>query len=257
MDSIRLMPMVVLSAVLLLLLKSVALMTNGGFVFTGTQFVAAQENGNNSESPTSDSAVKEPMRGEAGSDAALGDSSNQDTSYTGGGRQIIPGAAVRSEREVLGRLSERRIMLNKREEELNLRASLLKAAEKRVEGRVAELKTIEERINAAAAAKKKEQAEENMRLISMYESMKAKDAARIFNRLDIIILVDVARKIKPRKMADIMGKMSSEAAERLTVALARSQSDDVETQSVSAQFTRETPMARPLPKIKGIPVSKK
>ena len=34
------------------------------------------------------------------------------------------------------------------------------------------------------------------------------------------ILVDVASQINPRRMSDILGQMSSEAAERLTVELA-------------------------------------
>ena len=65
---------------------------------------------------------------------------------------------------------------------------------------------------------KKEQ-EELRGLVTMYESMKPKDAARIFDRLDLDILLKVSRAMKPRKMADVMAKMSPEVSERLTVAL--------------------------------------
>ena len=54
----------------------------------------------------------------------------------------------------------------------------------------------------------------------MYENMKAKDAAKIFDRLDIKVLVEVASQIKPRRMSDILAQMTPEAAERLTVELA-------------------------------------
>ena len=54
----------------------------------------------------------------------------------------------------------------------------------------------------------------------MYENMKAKDAAKIFDRLEIKILVEVATQINPRRMSDILAQMSPEAAERLTVELA-------------------------------------
>ena len=54
----------------------------------------------------------------------------------------------------------------------------------------------------------------------MYENMKAKDAARIFDRLDMRILLEVATQINPRRMSDILAQMSPEAAERLTVELA-------------------------------------
>jgi flagellar motility protein MotE (MotC chaperone) len=50
--------------------------------------------------------------------------------------------------------------------------------------------------------------------------MKPKDAAKIFDRLDLTILVQVTSLINPRKMSDILGQMSAEAAERLTVELA-------------------------------------
>ena len=54
----------------------------------------------------------------------------------------------------------------------------------------------------------------------MYENMKPKDAAKIFDRLDIRVLIEVANQINPRRMSDILAQMSPEAAERLTVELA-------------------------------------
>jgi flagellar motility protein MotE (MotC chaperone) len=54
----------------------------------------------------------------------------------------------------------------------------------------------------------------------MYENMKPKDAAKIFDRLDLPILVQVTSLMNTRKMSDILGQMSAEAAERLTIELA-------------------------------------
>ena len=50
--------------------------------------------------------------------------------------------------------------------------------------------------------------------------MKPKDAARVFDRLELRVLVAVATQINPRRMSDILAQMSPEAAERLTVELA-------------------------------------
>jgi flagellar motility protein MotE (MotC chaperone) len=55
----------------------------------------------------------------------------------------------------------------------------------------------------------------------MYENMKAKEAARIFERLDLQILVEVSTQLNPRKMSEILAQMPPEAAERLTVELAK------------------------------------
>ena len=58
-------------------------------------------------------------------------------------------------------------------------------------------------------------------IVTMYESMKPKDAAKVFDRLEMGVLIEIASQIAPRKMSDIMGLMQPEAAERLTVELAR------------------------------------
>jgi flagellar motility protein MotE (MotC chaperone) len=65
----------------------------------------------------------------------------------------------------------------------------------------------------------------------MYEGMKPKDAAKVFDRLEMPVLIQIASQIAPRKMSDILGLMSTEAAERLTVELARRAAPD---QSASA-----------------------
>ena len=57
-------------------------------------------------------------------------------------------------------------------------------------------------------------------LVTMDENMKAKEAAKIFDRLDIRVLLEVATQLNPRRMSDILAQMTPEAAERLTVALA-------------------------------------
>jgi flagellar motility protein MotE (MotC chaperone) len=50
--------------------------------------------------------------------------------------------------------------------------------------------------------------------------MKAQDAAKVFDRLELGVLLDVTTQINPRRMSDILGLMAPEAAERLTVELA-------------------------------------
>ncbi len=125
-----------------------------------------------------------------------------------------------AERAILERLGQRRQELDARARELDIRESLLRAAEKRVEERVAELKEIEARINAAMQQKDEAEAARFKGLVMMYENMKAKDAAKIFDRLDLKVLLEVVTQINPRRMADILAQMSPDAAERLTVELA-------------------------------------
>ena len=134
---------------------------------------------------------------------------------------LVPGKINSpGERAVLERLQDRREVLDSRTRDLEMRESLLKAAEKRVEAKVAELKDVEARVNAAMGNRDKAEADRFKSIVAMYENMKPKDAARVFDRLDLKILVDIATQMNSRKMSEVLSLMSSDGAERLTVELA-------------------------------------
>jgi flagellar motility protein MotE (MotC chaperone) len=125
-----------------------------------------------------------------------------------------------SERAILERLQARRQELETRAREIEIRESLLKAAEKRIESRVDEIKSIEAKASAVNEQKSEAENARFKSIVTMYEGMKPKDAAKVFDRLEMPVLIEIASQIAPRKMSDIMGLMSPEAAERLTVELA-------------------------------------
>lgn len=131
-----------------------------------------------------------------------------------------PQAASPAERALLERLGERREEIQQKTRELEMRERLLENAEKRIEGRLNELKGAEEKAAEAAGKKGDSEAAAIRNLVTMYEAMKPKDAARVFDRLAHDVLVPVVKQMNPRKMAEILAVMSPEAAERLTVALA-------------------------------------
>ena len=152
--------------------------------------------------------------------------------------------ASAGERAVLERLRDRNQELDARRRELDMRENLIKAAEKRLEAKVGELKDTEVRVNTAIGTRDKAEAARFNSIVAMYENMKPKDAARIFDRLDLNILVDVTTKINPRKMSDILAQMKPDAAERLTVELAN-----------RAGTAPKSAGADQLPKIEGKPVA--
>jgi flagellar motility protein MotE (MotC chaperone) len=124
------------------------------------------------------------------------------------------------ERAILERLQDRRQQLDARVREMEMRESLLQATEKRLEARLTELKAIEARINAIVQQRDEDELKRFKGIVTMYENMKPKEAARIFDRLDLKILVDVSTQMKPATMSAILAQMAPEAAERLTVELA-------------------------------------
>lgn len=139
------------------------------------------------------------------------------------GRVIsLDGAALPSgaERAILERLQQRREELDTRARELDIRENLIKAAEQRIDAHLAEVKEVESRIKVETEQKDEAEAARFKGLITLYENMKPRDAAKIFNRLDMEVLIKVAAQINPRTMADIMAQMSPDVAEHLTVELA-------------------------------------
>jgi len=125
-----------------------------------------------------------------------------------------------AERALLERLQERRQELDKRSRELDIREGLIAEAERRMEARLAEIKEGEAQLATATQKKDEAEAARFKGLVTMYENMKPRDAAKIFDRLEMSVLMEVATQINPRRMSDILALMSPETAEKLTVELA-------------------------------------
>src|SRR6201999_2301383 len=97
-----------------------------------------------------------------------------------------------SERAILERLQARRQELEARQREIDIRESLLKAAEKRIETKVEEMKALETRASAANDQKAEAENARFKSIVTMYEGMKPKDAAKVFDRLDMGVLIEIA-----------------------------------------------------------------
>lgn len=136
------------------------------------------------------------------------------------GFEPAPPSVSPSERALLERLGERRDELQQRSSDLEMRERLIENAEKKLEGRINELKTMEGKATEDATKRGETEAAGLKNLVIMYEAMKPKDAARVFDRLSLEVLVPVVMQMKPAKMADVLAVMAPEAAEKLTVALA-------------------------------------
>jgi len=146
-----------------------------------------------------------------------------------------------AERAILERLQERRQELEKRARELDIREGLIADAEKRVESKLMQIKEGREQLAVEAHKKEDAEAARFKGLVTMYESMKPRDAAKIFDRLEVNVLLQVASMMSPRAMSEILALMSPDRAEQLTVELAN-----------RAQASPKNPAAN-LPKIEGRP----
>ena len=130
------------------------------------------------------------------------------------------GVSSATEQALLARLAARRAELEQYESDLALRASIVDAAEKRIEERAATLEALEAQISSLVDQRTEMEAGQFAGIVAMYENMRPKDAANIFNELDMDVLLRVAKTMNPRKMAPILAEMAPPRAQELTVQMA-------------------------------------
>lgn len=130
-----------------------------------------------------------------------------------------PTLLTQTEIDLLQKLSSRRESLDKRERQLEIRFGLLQAAQSRIDKKVKSLKVLQNTIENLLKSHEEEQSSKLQSLVKIYENMKPKDAARIFQQLDMVTLLKVVEGMKERKLAPIMAKMNPDKARDITVQL--------------------------------------
>lgn len=212
--SLRIAPVLILVATLMLSLKIGGIWTTvterrNAIEFKPAQAQTAPEAPKEAEqAPPRESTASKPADGkEEKGEPAISDVSK--LSY--------------SEIQLLQELGVRRRALEGRERKLNQRAVLLKAAEQRLVEKQDDLKKIRLEIKDLLNIKEKEEEERLKRLVAIYSNMKPKDAAKIFNELDMTVLLDVMQSMKERKIAPIVAAMDADRARKLTKQLAERQ----------------------------------
>ena len=137
-----------------------------------------------------------------------------------GPQPIDPFSLTDSEIELLQKLAERREEIEMRAVEVERRATLLSAAETRIEDRIAELKVLQGRIEELLQLRDEQEEAQLRSLVKIYQNMKPKDAARIFEELEMPVLLEVIDRRSERKSAPILAKMKPSKAKSVTVQLA-------------------------------------
>lgn len=122
--------------------------------------------------------------------------------------------------ELFSDLSKRRKDLETKEKELVLREALLKAAQAELEQKTGELTNIKTEIESLLKQQTEQEDKRIASLVKIYEGMKAKDAARIFDNLEMDVLLQVVTKMSERKSAPIIAAMDADKARNLTILLA-------------------------------------
>ncbi len=136
-------------------------------------------------------------------------------------QEVGPPPVTDAERAVLLELRQRRQELDARDAALAGRESVLAAAEQKVSARVVELQALQKKLEALDAARKEREDASWQGLVKLYEAMKPRDAATIFNDLDMPILLQVVDRMKEAKAAAVLAAMQPDKARDLTAKLAQ------------------------------------
>jgi flagellar motility protein MotE (MotC chaperone) len=134
---------------------------------------------------------------------------------------VGPPPVTESEKALLQELRQRRQDLDSRADAVATRESLLVAAEQKLTARVAELQALQARLEGLSAAQKQREEAGWQGLVKLYETMKPKDAATIFNDLAMPVLLQLMDRMKDAKAASVMAAMNPDKARDVTAELAQ------------------------------------
>ena len=150
--------------------------------------------------------------GTAAAKGTAGNASDQST--------FDPLTLTKAEIDVLRQLAKRRDELDTRAKALDDREALLKATEQKIAEEVKKMQQMKAGYEQAKTARD-DAAESNLRrLVTVYESMKPEEAARIFETMEGAVLLDVVTRMGERRLAPILAQMSPGKAQALTIAMA-------------------------------------
>jgi flagellar motility protein MotE (MotC chaperone) len=132
-----------------------------------------------------------------------------------------PPPVTASEKALLQDLRQRRQDLDKRADTIATRESVLAATEQKLTELVNELQALQKKLELTDAAQKQKEDAGWQGLVKLYEAMKPKDAATIFNDLAMPVLLQIMDRMKDAKAASVMAAMNPDKARDVTGELAQ------------------------------------
>lgn len=233
MSALRILPLVVVVGFVVLTVKIAGLFSDepkGGEAADASSISVVQVA--SAQAPDPAAAPEQPAPAETGApglDDPMGMMEGDGTGGVDGAGDTPPMLGgdptlfTQEEIDLLQNLSVRRAELDRKEQRLDERESLLAAAEARIDAKIEEMKSLKTAIDELVATKEQQDSDRIKKLISVYEKMKPKDAARIWNDLDMDILLQVALGMREANTAAVLAEMSADRARALTTELAYKQ----------------------------------
>lgn len=132
-----------------------------------------------------------------------------------------------AERALLESLRARRAEIESRLAAAEQRELLVTAAERRLAQRVEELGALQGRLETLERERAQREEAGLRGLVKLYEGMRPRDAAAIFDDLDMPVLVPIVDRMREARAAPVMAAMRPERARALTTELTRLRAERV------------------------------
>ena len=221
---IRTLPIVIFVMASFVLYKGTELVSNQAFASTPEQLEnIAPASG--APEKKEEAPKEEGGHGEA---AAEGDAKKEEEKPTIRVYQERPGEQpllyTKSEKEFLEKLNARREELTKWESELELKQNLVEASAKKLDEKLVKLEELKTNTEKLLSEYKVQENTKLKGLVKIYESMKPKQAAAVFDKMDMDIMLDLVDLMAEKKAAPILAQMSPEKAKDATEELAKRRS---------------------------------
>ncbi|UTW54176.1 MotE family protein [Kordiimonas sp. SCSIO 12610] len=219
---VRLFPLLIAVAFLALSVRVFDVYT--GIELLNTPVVAAEQETEGEENDGAQEDVQDQSEGEA----SVPSTPTLDPASLG-----LPS---RTEIDLNSQLRARRLQLDERATQLDLQERLLEANEKRIDDKIAQLEQLEASIKSSLRIFNEREEKEFAKVVKIYETMKPKAAAPIFENLPDAVQLDIATRMKEAKFALILAAMDPSKARDLTTSLAEfAQPPSIEDLEVSGR----------------------
>ncbi|WP_188262088.1 MotE family protein [Azospirillum tabaci] len=113
-------------------------------------------------------------------------------------------------------IAEQKADVTARTRHLGEAEAVLAAAETRATAQIQKLSAIKRDVEALMQQRSNLQQEDLKRMVTIYETMKPRDAARIFNDLETDIIIDVLDRMAERRSAPIIAELEDAKAREVT-----------------------------------------
>lgn len=123
--------------------------------------------------------------------------------------------------KLLFTLNQKKKVLIEKAEKLKEREKFVIVAEQRIDQKLDELKALKSAIEKIVDVEDKQVEQNTKDLVKIYESMKPKSAAKIFDKLPMSVLMKVVKKMSQKKVSPILAAMDVSKVKSLTSRLAQ------------------------------------